>query len=125
MTESDLYPIAMLAATEQGDRLFRNNVGVFQTLDGRYIRTGLCVGSSDLIGWRSVTITPEMVGMKIAQFVGLEGKAGRKTQTKEQKAFAEILTNAGGLAAVVRTIDDVRRCLNTPIQNDRGSTSRK
>jgi len=101
----------MLIATEQGDRLFRNNVGGFRTLDGRFIRTGLCVGSSDLIGWRSVTITPEMVGTKIAQFVGMEAKAGRKNQTKEQKAFADTLTLAGGLACVVRTVEDVRRAL--------------
>lgn len=115
MTESDLYPRAMLIATERGDRLFRNNVGGFRTLDGRFIRTGLCVGSHDLIGWRSVTITPEMVGMKIAQFVGLEAKSQRGKLTKEQLAFAEILNLAGGLASVVRTEEDVRLCLNTPL----------
>ena len=113
MSESDLYPRAMLVATDRGDRLFRNNVGGFRTLDGRFIRTGLCVGSSDLIGWRSVTITPDMVGTKIAQFVRLECKVGRKGPTKEQAAFAETLKQAGGLAAIVRTVDDVRRSLET------------
>lgn len=125
MTEADLYPRAMLIATERGDRLFRNNVGGFRTLDGRFIRTGLCVGSSDLIGWRSVTITPDMVGMKVAQFVGLEAKAERRKPTKEQLSFAEILNLAGGLASVVRTEEDVRLCLNTPIQNARDATRQK
>lgn len=137
MTESDLYPRAMLIATERGDRLFRNNVGLFKTLnhecpecakrkdDVRYVRTGLCVGSSDLIGWRSVTITPDMVGMTIAQFVGLEAKKARKNPTTEQLAFAKTLNLAGGLASVVRTEEDVLLCLNTPIQNARDNTRQK
>lgn len=109
----------MLIATDCDARLFRNNVGTFQTLDGRYVRTGLCVGSSDLIGWRTVIVTPEMIGTNIAQFVALEAKTGRGKTTKEQEAFIKTLIYAGGLAAVVRTEDDVRLCLksahgNTP-----------
>lgn len=125
MTESDLYPRAMLIATERGDRMFRNNVGGFRTLDGRFIRTGLCVGSHDLIGWRSLIITPDMVGMKIAQFVGLEAKSQHGKLTKEQLAFAKTLNLAGGLASVVRTEEDVLLCLNTPIQNARDNTRQK
>ena len=127
VSESALYPQAQLIATELGDRLFRNNVGMFQTLDGRYIRTGLCVGSSDLIGWRVVTITPDMVGATIAQFVALEAKNGRGKTTKEQEAFINTLIQAGGLAAVVRTDDDVRSALRSGLclKNVPGSTPQK
>lgn len=127
MTESDLYPRAQIIATEFGDRLFRNNVGTFQTLDGRYIKTGLCVGSSDLIGWRVVTITADMVGSTIAQFVAFEAKTGRGKTTKEQQAFINTLIQAGGLAAVVRTEDDVRSALRSSLclKNAPGSTPQK
>ncbi len=50
-------------------RMFRNNVGM---ING--VQFGLCVGSSDLIGFKSMTITPEMVGQKIAVFTALEVK---------------------------------------------------
>ena len=50
-------------------RIFRNNVGM---ING--VQFGLCVGSSDLIGFKSVTITPEMVGQKVAIFTAIEVK---------------------------------------------------
>ena len=60
--ESNILKRIMLALA--GDAvLFRNNRGLFMTLDGkRKVRAGLEVpGSSDLVGYRSVTVTPDMV----------------------------------------------------------------
>ena len=68
--------------------LFRNNVGTgwtgtvkrSKTGSGIYIENprplnaGLCVGSSDLIGWKLIEVTPDKVGKKIAVFVAIEGK---------------------------------------------------
>lgn len=56
----------LLAASRLSNRLFRNNVGLFKTIDGRIIKTGLHNGSSDLIGWTQVKITPDMVGKTVA-----------------------------------------------------------
>jgi hypothetical protein len=42
-------------------RLFRNNNGVAKMKDGSVVRYGLGNGTSDLIGWESVVITPDMV----------------------------------------------------------------
>jgi hypothetical protein len=85
-------------------RLFRNTVGrVFDERSQRWIQYGLCVGSSDLIGWKSVTITPEMVGQKVAVFVALECKSATGNATDEQCMFVDAVQRAGGIAAVVRS----------------------
>jgi len=91
-------------------RLFRNNVGALRDATGRLVRYGLAPGSSDLIGWRSVTITADMVGQTIAQFVAIEVK-DRGRATPEQLTFIEAVTRAGGLAGVARSPDDARTIL--------------
>ena len=47
-----------------GVRLFRNNVGFDAQNKVKY---GLMTGSSDLIGWTQIEITPHHVGKKAAQ----------------------------------------------------------
>jgi hypothetical protein len=87
-------------------RLFRNNVGLFKTKDGRNIQTGLCVGSSDLIGFKTITVTPEMVGQKVAIFTAIEVKTEKGKVSPEQSKFIEIVRSFGGIGAVVRSVDD-------------------
>jgi hypothetical protein len=92
------------AASKVGARLFRNQVGLYHLLDGRVIRSGLCKGSSDLIGWHSIVITPAMVGRRVAVFMAIEGKRPKKSKppTSEQKNFIKVVREAGGIAGVVR-----------------------
>ena len=68
------------------------------------------VGTSDLIGWRSRVITPDMVGQTIAQFVAIEVK-DRGRATPEQLTWLDAVTRAGGLAGVARSPDDARTIL--------------
>lgn len=104
--------------------LFRNNVGTAWTGDVNRLSTGdiliknprpfhagLCKGSSDLIGWRSVTITPEMVGQQIAVFCAVEVKDGKGRPTKEQVHFINTLVKAGGLGCVAWNIEDAKKGL--------------
>ena len=72
-----------LGARALGYTLFRNNVGALKDERGRLIRYGLAndtaalnasIKSGDLIGWRRVVITPEMVGRPFAQFASAEIK---------------------------------------------------
>ena len=106
-------------------RLFRNNVGKGWvgklikstresiTLVGyRPLNSGLCVGSSDLIGWTTIEITPEMVGRKVAVFTALELKTKKLQATKEQLNFIEQIQIAGGIAGIVRKIEDVQEIKN-------------
>lgn len=91
-----------LEATRKGWRVFRNNVGCLMDQRGVPVRYGLMVGSGDLIGWRPVTITPEMVGQTLAQFVSLEVKGPRGVVSEAQQRWAGMVERAGGLAIVAR-----------------------
>jgi hypothetical protein len=90
-----------------GVRTFRNNVGAYKLPDGRVLRYGLITGSGDLIGWRSVTITPDMVGQTFAQFLSVEVKTPKGRPSPEQVVWAENVRKAGGIAVIARSVDDV------------------
>jgi hypothetical protein len=94
-----------------GVTAFRNNTGQYEAAPGRWVRYGLCVGSSDLIGYRTLTIGPEHIGRRIAQFVAIECKAPGKNATPEQQEFIFKVRLAGGVAGVARGIDDVQEML--------------
>jgi len=99
-------------AVGSGDvRLFRNNTGALMDQNGRLVKFGLCKGSSDLIGFRSITITQDMVGSKVAIFSAIEVKDKGKT-TVHQKNFLNIINNSGGYAGVARNIDDAKQILD-------------
>lgn len=128
----------MLAVTEVGSRLFRNQAGrawhgkveritrsgTYPCTPGdvilrnaRMVATGLCVGSSDLIGWTSKTVTPEMLGTRIAVFTALEVKVpGVGRTSDEQFQFHDQVKQAGGIAGIVDnhiTAADVVVCFRT------------
>ena len=82
----------------------RNNSGAFKDKTGRFVKFGLFnPGGADLIGWKTITVTPEMVGQKIAQFVGLEVKTPTGRIRPEQENFLRVMKAAGGLGGVVRS----------------------
>lgn len=129
--ETDLQNRIRVAVAAIGTRLFRNNVGqAWQgaakrtKLTGQVIienahpvRYGLCSGSSDLIGWTPVTITPDMVGQQVAVFTAIEVKEAGGRVSKEQWRFLEAVRDAGGIARVALTeqgaVDAcLRRCEN-------------
>ncbi len=68
-------------------------------------------GGSDLIGYRKVMITPEMVGTEIAVFAAVEVKAAKGRATEQQKAFIEHIRNAGGIAGIARSVDEAKTIL--------------
>jgi hypothetical protein len=118
----------LLAHGSGTNRLWRNNVGtgwagqatkvtpgnlraIAQALrpgdvvirQGRPLHAGLCVGSSDLIGYRQVD--------GLAQFVALEVKSPTGRPTKEQGLFIDHIQAAGGLAGIARSVDDAAAIL--------------
>ena len=86
-------------------RLWRNNTGALKDARGQLVRYGLCPGSSDLIGFRTITITPEMVGQRVAVFCAVEVK-DRGRPTNQQQAFIRLVEQAGGMAGVARSVPD-------------------
>jgi len=99
-------------AISKGDcRVFRNNTGTLREANGRPVQFGLCKGSADLIGWRTITITPEMVGQRIAVFTSIEVKTPTGRVQPEQKQWLEAVQAAGGIAGIARSVEDAEALL--------------
>jgi hypothetical protein len=111
-SEHEIQQRIRLACGRGAVRLWRNNTGALVDQQGRFVRFGLCKGSSDLIGLRTVVVTPEMVGQRIAQFVALEIKAPQGVVSPEQQAFLRLVQELGGVASVCRSIEQAQAVLD-------------
>jgi len=62
------------------------------------------VGASDLNGWTSIVVTPEMVGTRVAVFTSIECKeSGGGRTSGDQRNWIERVREAGGIAGVANT----------------------
>jgi hypothetical protein len=102
-SEHEIQQQIRLACGRGPVRLWRNNTGALVDQQGRFVRFGLCKGSSDLIGLRSLEITPEMVGTRIAQFVAIEVKTATGAIRPEQVRFLQRVAELGGIAGICRS----------------------
>lgn len=102
--------IRLALGTRSDARLFRNQVGSLpDPRTGRLVTFGLARGSADLIGWRTVTITPDMVGQRIAVFTSIEVKTPTGRLAPTQQAWLGAVRGAGGIAGVARSVGDAIR----------------
>lgn len=131
MRESAVLHRCMLALSEAGCRVFRNNVALAWV--GKSIRTskpvqvtlmpgdvlirkarplhaGLCVGSGDLIGW-----TPD------GRFLSVECKTETGRVSSEQSAFADAVSACGGVGIVVRSESEVLQKLQHAVSMRAGA----
>lgn len=106
MSEAAIMRQIQVGLSVLGARLLRNNVGKYEDKEGNWVQYGLCIGSSDLIGWMPITVTQEMIGMKIAVFSAVEVKTETGRTTPEQVNFIEAVKRAGGIAVVARSLED-------------------
>ena len=84
--------------------MFRNSTGALRDpRTGQMVRFGLAPGSPDLVGWRSVVVTPNMVGKRLAVFCGIEVKIPGGRVRPDQVNFLDRLAAAGGVAGVARS----------------------
>ena len=112
-SEAAVQTEIMVKASELGMRLWRNNVGACVDANGNHLRYGLCNSSkqmnavfksSDLIGIRPVTITQDMVGSVIGQFVSIEAKregwrrSMKNTREAAQAKWLDLVRSLGGYA---------------------------
>jgi len=111
--ETDIQQRIRLAVGTRSDlRLFRNNTGTLpDPRTGRPVQFGLARGSADLIGWRTIIITPEMVGQRIAVFTSIEVKTTTGHLTPAQQAWMGTVRTAGGIAGVARSVRDAEEIL--------------
>ncbi len=96
----------------QNIRLYRNNVGKYKTQNGNWVDFGLKKGSSDLIGWIQVEITPEMIGQTVAVFASAEVKTATGKPSKEQTNWINAVNKSGGIAGIVRSMKDLYKLFN-------------
>lgn len=113
LSETSIQQEIRLACSRGPVRLWRNNSGSLpDPRTGRYVQFGVgSPGGSDLIGYRKVTITPEMVGTELPVFAAVEVKTAKGKATEQQKAFIEHIRNAGGIAGVARSVDEAKSIL--------------
>jgi hypothetical protein len=104
-----LQRIRLALGRVPGLRLFRNNVGGLKDQQGRFVSFGLHPGSADLIGWRTVTITPDMVGQRLAVFASVEVKTATGKVRPDQANWQQQVTDAGGLAFVARSPEEAAK----------------
>jgi len=129
-TESPILRRILATLSHGAVRLLRNNCGVgYQGIvsrappDPRWqpgsliiqrprrVQFGLAVGSADLIGLRSITITPEMVGRTVAVFASIEVKRPGAHTTGAQRDWAVMVASMGGIAGVARSVEEAERLL--------------
>lgn len=114
-SESNVQSRVRVVAASRGWRIWRNNSGAGVLENGSFVRWGLgndstavnsVMKSADLIGVRRVTITADMVGKVIGQFVALECKREGWTYSGDdeehaQKQFLDFVNENGGYAMFV------------------------
>ena len=94
-SEANILNDCMVALSEAGCMVWRNNTGVLPDKTGRPIRFGLCVGSSDIIG-----ICAD------GRFLAVECKSKTGRATEKQLTFLRNVARMGGRAGVARSADE-------------------
>lgn len=94
-SEANIQNAILIALSEAGCLVWRQNTGAYKDKTGRVIRYGLCVGSSDIIG-----LTPS------GQFLAVEVKTKTGRIRPEQQRFIDAVNRAGGRAGVARSVED-------------------
>lgn len=97
MKESEIQAAIRTALGKLPDvRVWRNHVGALRDERGVTHRFGLAVGSADLVGM----LAPS------GRLIALECKSETGRLRPEQRAWMQLVRDAGGFACVVRSADE-------------------
>lgn len=105
MKEKTLQSKIQIALGKIGCRMFRNQVGTYRLKDGRVISSGLCKGSSDLIGITPYKIKNSDVGKVIGVFTAVEVKTPGGRVRKMQENFINFVRATGGIAMISHDVE--------------------
>lgn len=106
--ETNVWRSILIESQKFGFRLFRNQR--YKGLTDKGVRVDCGVGGnggSDLIGYKIITITPDMVGKRVAVFTAIETKIKGGTKSSEQKLFIEAVNKNGGIGIFAYSIYDL------------------
>ena len=104
--ETKIQNRIMMDMSKKGYLVWRNQVGLFKTMDGRTVNIGI-KGSSDLMAVKPTVITPEMVGQTLAVFVAVEVKTATGRQSEPQKKWQKAVEKLGVKYIIARCEDDI------------------
>ena len=92
MKEANVQALIMLALSNAGCLVWRQNTGVLPDRNGRLVRFGLCVGSSDIVGI-----------CEDGKFLAIEVKTALGQPTDAQLNFIKAVQSQGGRAGIARS----------------------
>lgn len=92
----------LIELSRLGARVFRNNTGLLYDKQGRPVKFGLCVGSSDIIGIYN------------GRFLAVECKAtGKRVKPDSaQDKFIKMIRSQGGIAFEVDDANKIKKLLD-------------
>jgi hypothetical protein len=120
MSEIQIQNRILLECTSVNCKLWRNHRGTgFQGKAKKVgsaviinnpalVSFGMCNGASDIIG----ILKKNIDGKEYGFFVAIEVKTLTGKASKEQLGFIEMVKSLGGIAGVVRSVEEARRLLN-------------
>jgi hypothetical protein len=94
-----------------GSKVIHNSNGSITIFNPRPIHAGLTKGSADLIGWRTMPVTREMVGGTLAVFTSIEVKKPGGRVTDEQQIWHDQVERCGGIAGICRSVADAEHAI--------------
>jgi hypothetical protein len=106
MSEHELMDACRIWLSENGFTAFRVNVGTVRMNDGRFFRTGLPKGFSDIFAVRKSDGRACFVETKVRPGSFL-GSGNFRRPSKEQIHFLDNMKNHGCIAGVVYSLDDL------------------
>ena len=104
--ETKIQNKIMMDMSKKGYLVWRNQVGLFKTMDGRTVNIGI-KGSSDLMAVKPTVITPDMVGQTLAVFVAVEVKTATGRQSEPQKKWQKAVEKLGVKYIIARSENDI------------------
>lgn len=102
-SETEIMFAIRAALGQRGAALWRNNVGFDRE---RRVHYGLGLGSPDLVGIQTVTVTPEHLGQRLGVFLGVEVKTPKGRVSDDQKRWHAVAAERGALVVVARSVDE-------------------
>ena len=92
MKEANVQALIMMALSDAGCLVWRQNTGVLPDRNGRLLRFGVCVGSSDIVGI-----------CEDGKFLAIEVKTALGQPTDAQLNFIRAVQRQGGRAGIARS----------------------
>ena len=125
-SEAEVQAEIQILGPHYACQLMRNNSGALKNDRGEHVRYGLGniskkhndkIKSSDLIGFTTITVTPEMIGKRLAVITAVEVKSESwcpdmlDAHESAQNAFIQWIRSAGGFAGFANSVEQFRRIL--------------